>query len=262
MRTATWLPILLAWSAATSAAGVIDESPGPGHPPRGWVEVAPPSTAAEWLCANHAGPDHSISGKEQDPLRIHNLDAAPRPDLVLQLTDGKLTASNRGEWGGRIEWQRKGASSPVLVAEANSIALVARGEEVFVASGLAHLGGDSGKLLRLRRSDEGWSATEVLNLGTAPYAAFRVDEHALLLADGKGLALVDLSAMSLKRLHRNDRWGYVYPNSLRPFGGAIAIGARGAVIVLRPEGAGYSERWWVPAQCGPPEGHCGCNPAD
>jgi hypothetical protein len=245
----------LALLAGTSAAS-------PVAPPRGWIEVAPPKTDSEWQCANYSLPERAISGGLGSPLQIREFEDQGQPDRRVELADGTLTGSNHGEWGGKIEWLAKGQRERVLVEAANTQALFARKDEVFALVGLAHLGTDEGALLRLRRDGKAWRAEKLLDLGSAPQAAYRIDADRVLVATTGGLQLLDLAHSSLERLHRNPGWGSVYPNSVRPFGDGIALGVRGAVVVLRREGQAYSEHWWLPAECRKPGNDCACaNPA-
>jgi hypothetical protein len=230
----------------------------PMAPPRGWIEVAPPATNNEWQCANYTLQERAISGGLASPLQIRQFEDSGQPDRRLELADGTLTGSNHGEWGGRIEWLPKGARDRVLVHADNTQALFARNDEVFALTGLAHLGMDHGELMRLRRGAKGWSAEKALDLGTSPTASYRIDADHLLVASGDGLQLVDLAKPAMKWLHRNTGWSNIYPNSVRPFGDGIALGVRGAVIVLRRQGEAWSEHWWLPAECRKPGDSCAC----
>jgi hypothetical protein len=231
---------------------------GPQTPPKGWIEVAPPATAVEWQCANYSLPGISLAGSTRTQLRPHPFQETRR-DESLPLPDGALVGSDHGEFGGTIEWRPKGKRKAQVVVAANTQALLAHGDEAYAITGLAHLSLDDGQLLRLRRGNGTWSATPVLDLVHAPQAWFKLDPDHVLIATTHELLLVDLSQLTKKTLHENTQWWNVYPNSVQPFGDAIAIGVRGGVILLRPEGQAYRERWWVPARCRQSGKACPCS---
>ena len=242
--------------AALLLAGMVVHSPATA--PKDWIEVAPPATPREWQCANYASVEYAVSGGGASALDIRAVSSQGQPERQLALADGTLYGSNHGEWGGKIEWQAKGSRERVQVHGDNTQALFARGDEVFALTGLSHLGMDHGELVRLRRSAGGWKAEKILDLGTAPYASYRLDDDRVLVASGQGLSTVDFGKPAVSRLHRNADWQGVYPNSVRPFGDAVAVGARGAVFVLRRRNGAYAEHWWLPASCRKNGDACSC----
>jgi hypothetical protein len=247
-------------AALLLVAGIVAD--GPTTVPKGWIEVAPPATRREWQCANYSLTAYAISGGGASALDIRAVPSEEQAERRLALADGTLYASDHGEWGGTIEWEAKGSRERVQVHGDNTQALFARGEDVFALTGLSHLGARHGGLVRLRRAAGGWTAEKVLDLGTPFHASYRVDSDRVLVASGEGLSIIDLGKASMSRLHQNENWFGVFPNSVRPFGDAIALGARGAVIVLRSEGGVYAEHWWLPAQCRKDGDVCGCADPD
>lgn len=243
-------------TALLLVGGIVANSPTTA--PKGWIEVAPPATRREWQCANYSLPGYSVSGGGASALDILALPSEEQRERRLTLADGTLYTSDHGEWGGTIEWEAKGSRERVQVHGDNTQALFARGNEVFALTGLSHLGTRHGKLVRLRRAAGRWSAENVLDLGTPFRASYRVDADRVLVASGEGLSIIDLGKTSMTRLHPNENWFGVFPNSVRPFGDAVALGARGAVIVLRRENGAYVERWWLPAHCRKDGDPCSC----
>lgn len=216
--------------------------------PKGWVGVAPPTTDAQWQCANHAEHEWQVSpGRGADVAISGHVEFAA---IRMALPDGVLIGQNHGEFGGKIEWQTPKAEPRLVLPNKHPVAFAQMGASVFVASGLAHLGMDEGEIIRLdRHADGGWRGTRVLDLGAAPTAAYRSDATTWIILTHTGLKRVDLSTMKLTELYRNPAWFNIYPNSIAASGNSWLIGARRAVIRLDPNGVGYAEEWLVPRSC-------------
>lgn len=245
-----------------------------GGPPAGWVAVAPPSTPDELMCANWAdGWRVERSGKQAVAL---SRAGHAQPLFSIALDDGVLWATNKGEYGGKVEWQAAGSGQRTLVTGGNPVAFLPFRDAVFVAEGLAHgvtiktaghteFTGEHGKqLVKLVRSDGSWKADGALALAMVPRAALQSAEQAILLAN-RGVIAVNLRTMQTSELHRNDDWDGLYANSIiATDNGGYLIGLRSAVVKLAWNGARFDEQWWRPAACAqlqPADNiHCTCVP--
>jgi hypothetical protein len=161
-----------------------------------------------------------------------------------------LVGVNRGEFGGAIEWHGDGTKTVAIVAADNPVAFIARRAHVFVFAGLAHLAIDEGHVLELTETNGGkWSFKTILDLGSAPNAVLSLASGEVVVLTTTGLVSVDLNKMVIWRLFQNSRWGYLYANSIAQLSGSVFVGARRAVIRLRPDKQGYVEEWWVDSKC-------------
>lgn len=216
-------------------------------PPQGWIEVDPPASERDWQCANFSSDSWHVR-LEGSALRIRP-SADERSPLVLTVAGGRFVGDNQGEFGGDVTWQPSGRQS-IEVLRDNPVAFYRLEGAVFVVAGLAHLGTDGGRIVRLARDGERWQVSAKIDLGEAPYAMVPLGREKLAIVGTGGLIEADLRSMTARQLHRNERWGMVFPTSavLSP-SGAILIGMRRAVVKLAPVGAGYEEKWWVPQSC-------------
>lgn len=218
------------------------------HAPNGWMAVAPPTTEAQWQCANYAKDEWRVS-------LLRGADVGISPDnhsgvVRLALPDGVLIGQNHGEFGGKVEWKGTNAKLSLVLANKNPVAFTQAGSSVLVASGLAHMSMDQGEIIRLdRRSGGSWHGTRALDLGGAPTAAYRSDASTWIILTNTGVKRVDLNKMTVTEIYRNPGWFNIYPSSIAPSGGSWLIGARRAVVRLDPTGSGYKEEWLVPAGC-------------
>jgi hypothetical protein len=238
---------------ASSLATITDAT----SPPSGWVVVPPPTTDREWLCANYS-----------DDLRIENtgegiqvfrgvLERAP----AVKRSGGALVGVNRGEFGGAIEWHVDGVKTAAIVTRDNPIAFVTEGARVFAFAGLAHLTIDEGHVLELKQTGDKWSSKKILDLGSAPDAVLSRAGGEVVVLTTTGLLSVDLDKVGKRRLFHNSNWAYLYANSIAQLSGSVFVGARGAVIRLRPDKKGYVEEWWVDSRCPRRVGDkCECHP--
>lgn len=245
-------------AAVVAAPSINIESSG--HPPKGWAVISQPKSEAEWSCANYSQQEWAVSGTSAKNAGISPYRHAS--EVRLSLPDGQLIGTNHGEFGGKIEWIGLDAVRRVVIPDKNPIAFTIRGDDVFVATGLAHLSQDSGEIIRLRRVRGGaWQASTVISVGEAPNAAVRVDSATWMLLTTNGVTKIDLSKLTKESIYRNNHWWMLYANSIRPLGTSWLVGARRAVIRVTPANGSYTEEWLVPANCKTlTKPNCGCKP--
>ncbi|WP_158879662.1 hypothetical protein [Rhodanobacter sp. L36] len=171
-------------------------------------------------------------------------------EIRLALPDGQLVGINGGEFGGRIEWIGQDGVRRVVVPDKNPVAFTTRGNDIFVATGLFHMGIDSGEIIKLRRTGSGtWQVSTVMNLDEAPDAGARIDDATWMLLTTHGLTQVDLIELTKEPIYRNENWKLLWANSVRPLGDSWLVGARRAVIEITPRGGTFEEKWLIPASC-------------
>jgi len=249
---------LLLASAVTAAPSIVLRDAG--QPPKGWAVVQQPKSEAEWTCANYSQLEWVVSGDSAQRASISPYKHAS--EIRLALSDGELIGTNHGEFGGRIEWAGRDTARRVLVPDNNPVALTRRGDDVFVATGLAHMSNNSGKIIKLHRAGGGlWQVSTVIDLGEAPSAATRIDDVTWMVLTTNGVTKIDLSKLTKERIYRNNNWWMLYANSIRPLGNSWLVGARRAVIRITPGKGSYTEEWLAPASCRSLSGpNCECKP--
>jgi hypothetical protein len=219
-------------------------------PPQGWTAIAPPVDEEGWLCANWARDRWSVQLAESGTaVQIERAQTRPG-SIALSVQGGRLIGTNRGEFGGALEWEPTGVSRRTLILTGNPVAFVASPAGLFLAEGLAHLSITRGRLLELERTDAKWTAKHVVGLGEAPEAVTVVGPTTLLVLTTSSVTEVDLVKKAATILFRNEQWGYLHGNSIvRVSSGTILVGMPRAVVALSPSSGGFIERWWVPSAC-------------
>ena len=107
-----------------------------GELPAGWVAGPPPSTEEQWRCAS-GDQGWKIARNGNGTVTLSRASYG-RPPLSIALDDGVLWATNKGEWGGKVEWQAANSATRVDVMGGNPVAMMAFQDAVYVAAGLAH----------------------------------------------------------------------------------------------------------------------------
>jgi hypothetical protein len=231
-----------------AAASPLVEIYDPQQPPKGWVVINQPGNEAAWSCANYAEHDWAVAGKSNKAVGISPY--AYSNKIRLAMPDGELIGTNHGEFGGKIEWAGRDATRQVVVPDKNPVAFAVRGDDVFVATGLAHLSSNVGEIIKLNRARGGaWQASTVMDLGHAPTAGFQVDNDVWMVLTTNGITKVNLSKGTKEPIYRNKNWPWLSTNSMQPAGNGWLVGARRAVISVTPSGNGYREEWLVPSSC-------------
>ncbi len=222
-----------------------------------WTVVAPPATQAQWSCAN-ASPEQWRVQRDARGELVFARAPAQTPQIVFAMPDGgQLVGTDHGEFGGSVEWVSDAGDQRLRLLDANPVAFTAWRGDIYIASGLSHLGLEHGEVYRMRQQGRGrWQIDKVLDLGEAPSAA-AAEGDAWTLATGTGLVRVDLRTLALTRVHTNPQWWQVHPISIARREGRWFVGARSAVIRLSPLGEGWREDWMVPTACAAVRG-CGC----
>jgi hypothetical protein len=277
-RAATIRVFLLGLAAGASACRTPPppsppETPATATPsarlglPDGWTAHPIPSNA-DWDCAGWQLAEWAVfAGSDGRPqiLEAHRFPdpplpfAVPRVDdvgpqgrrHVVSVADGFIVGFDAGEFGGRAFWFSKdGRQHHVLTPfpdpppgqyrEAENVhALVAFGPDVLAFQGLAHLGGDVGRVTRIHRERDGrWRATLFASLPGAPQTVVAESPTRWLIAVPKGIVRLHADAR-VEPIWSERSLASLYPNSavaLRD--GSFLFGMRHFVLRVRPRGGG------------------------
>jgi len=234
--------------------------------PNGWLAYPKP-TDEELRCANYSVREWraALAGERlqirldtkhdhQDPLppQIHsrNVAVGSKADRhVIRVNDGWLVGMDVGEFGGGLWWFNGDGLRGKKLSDENVVGFANTSKGVFVLVGLAHLGLDNGKVLRITDGVGGNRKLEPLvDLGSAPAAFILESPDALIVLTTTGLVRVRTSG----KLESLDKTEYesLYPNSMTlSSSGVLYIGMRHFITRLAPTGNTYSEEWFVPTDC-------------
>jgi len=269
-----WLLIVfLVTSCSSCAAPVSSRAPTVSSDlslpaPEGWVLYPSPRAESPALrCANYSMREWRVTTEgenltirldtrrdHQDPLPPEitsgNVAAGSKGDRrVIRVEDGWLVGLDEGEFGGALWWFSSDGKMSKKLADENVVDFARSSKGVLALVGLAHLGFDSGKVLRIAEGEAGNRRVEVLtDLGAAPRAFAAESSDSLLVLTTRGLVRVGTSGTLAQLLPTN--YGLLYPNSMtRSPSGVIHVGMRHFLTRLTPTGNSYREEWFVPLDC-------------
>jgi len=114
------------------------------------------------------------------------------PELASRTPTGWLVGADRGEWGGELVYVPDKGGAMVLYNE-NVEDIFPLGGQLVATSGLAHMVGDRGVLLRIGEDKEGqYSAAPWKRLPGAPYSSWLIEGGELLINTSGGSVVTDV----------------------------------------------------------------------
>lgn len=108
----------------------------------------------------------------------------------VQVEDGHLIGTDRGEWGGEITFIDLKGNLRVIVTE-NTEAIYKTADGIFAVTGLAHMGTNDGFVFRLTKDAQGsWTAKKWRALPGAPRFSRLLADGSLFISCYDGIVLV------------------------------------------------------------------------
>jgi hypothetical protein len=240
-------------------------------PPPGWIVVAAPAQGSETLsCANLARREWMVAIGSGGGVEVAERTSAVREDSPLPFTiapsrqnvrehlagrrhslkvdDGYIVGFDAGEHGGALWWFTPSGDKRVQLAEVNIVGLTELRIGVVALSGLAHLGTSEGKVFRLTRERDTWSAAAWIDMHGAVEAFVRESPESMLVLSTTGLDRVTVCGDVLRIATTN--YDVLYPTSIaiEP-NGVVYIGMRQFITRFVPIGDGYREEWLTREDC-------------
>jgi hypothetical protein len=170
---------------------------------------------------------------------------------VLHLNGNWLLAYDGGEWGGGLWLTNEDGSQTKRILNDNVRQMVPMNDGVLVLSGLAHLSIEFGNVFIFSNpSGMNISLQHAAHLDGPPSAYAKEPDGSVLFVTTYGLWRFAKSG-ELQILTYFPKWTrQQYPNSMAlASDGAIFIGMRMFVLVLRADAGHYKEEWLLPKEC-------------
>ena len=228
--TIRMLMCFLLFASSTCFGGEIDEALARA----GLVESKIPEGDA-WYTANRSSLSYVIAN-DAGQLTIKELKNFHRPPDTRVTFNGKsLTGGNRGEWGGNLSVADPDGTEHILIRQ-NIVQLIPEKDELFVFTGLAHLGAAHGAIYKVTGDKEGLNAEKVTLLPGAPQvvAIERNDKgyFGFLVITNDGLVSFSPKFSEMKMLAIDQFWSGLYPTSALLLDSQLIIGMRSGVAVV------------------------------
>lgn len=255
-------------SISSQQTNTLQDKPIATTIPDGWVLYPNSEISSSTLqCANYSRREWRVEqGENKIKIRLDKLQdhQAALPGVIRfrnvevgtkgyrsveQVADGWLVGLDVGEFGGGLWWfSSDGKANKKLSAE-NIVGFAKTSTGVFALAGLAHLGFDNGKVLKIVGDAEANRKIETLvDLGSAPRTFASKSPESLLVLTTNSFVRVKTSG-TIEKLF-STKYEQLYPNSMVILpSGIVYIGMRHFVTRLTPTNEGYKEEWLVPSGC-------------
>jgi hypothetical protein len=178
-------------------------------------------------------------------------DKTPSPGktnvYAAKVEDGWIVGFNAGEFGASLWWFAPDGKKWYRISNDQVCGFLQTPQGVIALEGLAHLGIDRGKIIRLSRGPNGkWKSELFGDLGQSPRAATFDQRGALVVVTSKRLLRVRLDK-HIDVLLDKAFWSGLYPNSIiLDAAGTIYIGMRQGVAKIAQTGAKRTVTWFLP----------------
>lgn len=239
-----------------------------------------PAEAIEWPCAASSRVEWTVLKRNGGVQAVPGLEVSDRMPFFLwpyfagaahvqAVQDGYLIGFDAGEFGGAAWWfSRYGRSRTKLTVPPpsgddyypeNVHGFVPFGPDYLAFQGLAHMGIDEGRVIRVARaSTGGWAATPFATLPDSPDAALAETENSWLFVSSSGIWRINAEAR-VSSVWRPDEGSLSYPSSMeRGPNGEVYVGMRHFIARLSPSAADpYEVDLLVPPTCDDTSCDCG-----
>ena len=200
----------------------------------GLVESKIP-TGDEWSSANRNLVDFVIA-HDAEHLTINEVRDLRGPEnRKIAFHDTLLISVNKGEWGGHLSVVGSDGNEHILIRD-NIVQLVQEQDELFVFTGLAHMGSAQGAIYKITGNREDVSAEKVTLLPGAPQVV-TVERNergylTFLIVTNDGLLSFNPKSGEMKILAIDQFWHGLYPTSAQLLDGQLIVGMRSGVAVV------------------------------
>lgn len=148
--------------------------------------------------------------------------------IIHKVEDGYFEGMNRGEFGGYLKFYNDFNEYQILNTNVNF--MVEINDQIYVLSGLAHLGLDTGYMYRIEKEEDVWTAKKILDIGSAPYVILADESRLYIVASSKVIMIENEEIKEV--MVENAFWEGLYPNSVVIYDNKLLIGMRGCICTV------------------------------
>jgi len=197
--------------------------------PDDFVETTPPKYGTNaWRELNYSNHEFKVQ-KIKGELKIS--EAEEKDICELEIANGKLIGTDRGEWGGYLKYIPNDSTLKTIEARTGNIKfLFESNKKIYLIDGLAHLSYSGGSLFELSISDTNFVFKQIIDFGDAP-EAFAIYRDKLLIATHQNFYVVN--DLKKELFFKDTFWSSLYPNSIVVFNEEnVFMGIRGGIVKL------------------------------
>lgn len=199
------------------------------------LESRPFSERQEWVNANW-NLTCQVSLKDG---KLYVNKAGKEPSNLYLVENGYLVGEDRGEFGGNITFH-SGTESYEILGE-NFRGFVKINNDIYVLTGLAHLGSFHGALYKLKMQDNKWIAEKTLDLGNCPETYVLTDDNTLYVVTYQ--SLVEIKNDAITKILTPDAFeDGLSTNSAVYYNNMLVIGLRAGIYTYQLDSG--AENWY------------------
>ena len=150
-----------------------------------------------------------------------------KEDHIFNMENGKLIGTNEGEWGGYLMF--KNNKIEYIIINDNICGIINYKNDLYVLTGLAHLGGNDGNIVKIKNTSNKWIIENVMNLGSCP-RIFSIFEDLIYIITDDGVIIFD--GIKTNKILSDQFWQGLYPKTMFINNEIIAIGLRGCIVSI------------------------------
>jgi hypothetical protein len=144
--------------------------------------------------------------------------------------NGALIGTNRGEWGGELIFRSN--THEYVILDENICGIINYNNEIYVLTGLSHLGISEGKIIKLEIKNGRWECTFSEEFNSSP-EVYTIFENKLYIVTMNGLIVFD--GNNIQQILNRQFWSGLYPQSIYINDKIIAIGMRGCIAIVNKQ---------------------------
>ena len=162
---------------------------------------------------------------------------------------GWLIGSDAGEWGGKLFWFSENGNHKTELLKDNIRGIARVADEIFILSGMRHLGIDEGKIFKLAKDEKGSLKVQFLiDLKTQPQTFTAKNDQSTVIAVNNKIVRLKSSG-EIENL-RETNFSSLYPNSMTITSSkVIYVGMRLFIVRFMQGENGFTEEWLMPQNC-------------
>ncbi len=215
----------------------------------GFIERDIPEVGSEqWKKANWKFPPHYVSNKNGLEVKEATQEEERSREIVFDTGTIKYIGIDKGEWGGGLYVNNVNKAEKPIFSE-NIKALIPIKNDLYIISGLAHMGYNQGAVHVIRDFNSPKEPERVALLPDAPQTVLldktRNALPVIIIAGFKSLMSFQPDD-SFKIIKFNTFWSSLYPTSIIRYKDNYILGIRSGVAVVTPNRSRTKVRYFVP----------------
>lgn len=173
------------------------------------ITTPPAPYSSEWYALNYSRREFYVNVEHQQ-LIVRDSGSWSQTELILP--KGKLIGTDRGEWGGQLQFfSSNTANKPIHIASGNIKTIFVYRDSIYYIEGLAHMSLNDGTMCRVDTTGGKFRSVKVLEFDDAPMTC-TVFGDSIYLATYQNFYLIH--GYDVVKCFDHQFWASLYPTSI------------------------------------------------